>query len=100
MLNAVIHQPLRLKIMAALSNVGTREALEFARLRGIVGATDGNLGAHLRTLEKAGYISVDKDFVGRRPRTRASITREGRRALIEHVGILRDIIEGATTREG
>lgn len=100
MLNVVIHQPVRLKIMAALSGLGTKEALEFARLRSLVGATDGNLGAHLVILEKAGYVSIEKDFVGRRPRTRASITREGRRALIEHVGFLRDIVEGATTCEG
>jgi DNA-binding transcriptional ArsR family regulator len=93
-LNELIHQPLRLKIMAALNGLPGGDAFEFTRLRQIVEATDGNLGAHLATLEKVGYVRITKDFVGKKPRTRAAITRDGRRALADHVGYLRDLIEG------
>lgn len=93
----LIHQPLRLKIMAALNGAPAGEALEFTRLKKIVEATDGNLGAHLATLEQAGYVRITKDFVGRKPRTRAAVTREGRRALADHVAYLRDLIDGIDT---
>jgi len=92
--NGLIHQPLRLKIMAALNGLSPREAIEFTRLKSIVEATDGNLGAHLSTLEQAGYVQIEKDFVGKKPRTRVALTREGRRALVQHVAYLRDILEG------
>jgi DNA-binding MarR family transcriptional regulator len=92
--NGVIHQPLRLKIMAALNGLPPREAIEFVRLKSIVDATDGNLGAHLATLEQAGYLKIDKDFLGKKPRTRVALTREGRRALVQHVAYLRDILDG------
>ncbi len=89
-----IHQPLRLKIMAALNALGSGELIEFARLKSIVQATDGNLGAHLVTLEKTGYVKIEKDFVGKKPRTRVSATRSGRHALAAHVRYLRDLLDG------
>jgi DNA-binding MarR family transcriptional regulator len=92
--NEIIHQSVRLKIMAALSVLGRDEAMEFTRLKGLVGATDGNLGAHLETLEKAGYVAIDKLFVGKRPQTRIKATRAGRRAFAEHVAYLREILDG------
>jgi DNA-binding MarR family transcriptional regulator len=95
--DTLIHQPLRLKIMAALNTLGAREAMEFIRLRNVVQATDGNLGAHLSTLEQAGYVRIEKDFVGKKPRTRVTMTREGRRALIQHVTYLRDILDSVST---
>lgn len=91
--NELIHQPLRLKIMAALHGLSSRDAVEFTRLKSIVEATDGNLGAHLSTLEQAGFIRIEKDFVGKKPRTRVAMTREGRTALAQHVAYLRDILE-------
>ena len=91
-MDAVIHQPLRLKIMAALFAARQLEPLEFTRLKALVGATDGNLGSHLGTLEGAGYVRIDKDFVNRKPRTRAAITRDGERAFRSHVDYLRDVI--------
>jgi DNA-binding MarR family transcriptional regulator len=93
-LNGLIHQPLRLKIMATLNALSPREAIEFTRLKSIVEATDGNLGAHLSTLEQAGYVQIEKDFVAKKPRTRVALTRNGRRALVQHVAYLRDILEG------
>jgi len=93
-LNGLIHQPLRLKIMATLNALSPREAIEFTRLKSIVEATDGNLGAHLSTLEQAGYVQIEKDFVAKKPRTRVALTRNGRKALVQHVAYLRDILEG------
>jgi DNA-binding MarR family transcriptional regulator len=87
-----IHQPVRLKIMAALKPLPAGEALEFVRLKAIVGATEGNLGAHITTLEEAGYVAVAKDFVGKRPRTRVSMTPQGRRAFEAYVAYLQEII--------
>lgn len=87
-----IHQPVRLKIMAALKPLPAGEALEFVRLKAIVGATEGNLGAHITTLEEAGYVAVAKDFVGKRPRTRVSMTPQGRRAFEVYVAYLQEII--------
>ena len=66
----VIHQPVRLRVMAALTALAPDEkGLDFARLKSLTGATDGNLGAHLDHLARAGYVEVTKAFVGRRPRT-------------------------------
>lgn len=91
----IVHQPLRLRIMAALNSLAPREAIEFTQLRGSVQATDGNLGAHLATLERAGYIAVQKDFVGRRPRTRVAMTARGRGAFARHIAYLREVIDAA-----
>lgn len=87
-----IHQPVRLKIMAALKALPPREQLEFTRLRAVVGATDGNLGAHISTLEKADYLEVQKDFAGKKPRTRLRLTKAGRRAFENYIAFLRDLI--------
>ncbi len=90
----IIHQSTRLRLMSVLNALPDGEGLEFKRLKAIAQATDGNLGAHLTTLEKAGYIEIDKDFVGKRPRTQARISRQGRRAYERHLQYLRDIIDG------
>jgi DNA-binding MarR family transcriptional regulator len=91
----IIHQSLRLRIMATLNALPKGEKLEFARLKGLLKATDGNLGAHLGTLEGAGYVAVEKDFVDKKPRTRVAATPAGRRAFESHVAYLKDLIGGA-----
>jgi DNA-binding MarR family transcriptional regulator len=95
----IIHQQVRLRIMATLNAVPDGERLEFTRLKAIVRATDGNLGAHLTTLESAGYVGIEKDFVAKKPRTRIAMTRAGRKAFARHVAYLRDILEGAQATE-
>jgi DNA-binding MarR family transcriptional regulator len=95
-LDETIHQPVRLKIMAALKALPSRTQIEFVRLRAMVEATEGNLGAHLATLEKSGYIAIEKDFVGKKPRTRVALTPAGRRAFERYVDYLRGILDGAT----
>ena len=68
----VIHQPIRLRVMAALTACDPGdEGLDFTQLKKLTGATDGNLGAHLDHLARAAYVEVTKAFVGRRPRTPA-----------------------------
>jgi DNA-binding MarR family transcriptional regulator len=88
----VIHQSLRLRIMATLNALPDADLMEFTRLRAILGATDGNLGAHLTTLENAGYVAVEKDFLARKPRTRVCMTAKGRAAFARHVAYLRFLL--------
>ncbi len=92
-LDEVIHQPVRLRIMAALS-ASEGEGLDFAHLKKLTGATDGNLGAHIDHLTRAGYVEATKAFVGRRPRTTVTATAAGRAAFARHVAFLREIIAG------
>lgn len=91
----IIHQSTRLKIMATLNALHGNRGIDFVELKELTNATDGNLGSHLTTLEKAGYVSIDKDFVGKKPRTRVTITRTGRRAFEQHVRYLREILESS-----
>ena len=91
-MDVIIHQSLRLRIMATLNALPGADTLDFTRLRDMLAATDGNLGAHLLTLEKAGYIAVDKSFEARKPRTQVMITEQGRRAFAAHVAELRALL--------
>ena len=92
-LNETIHQPVRLQIMAALVTLEAGDEVDFAYLRDLLEVTDGNLGAHLRKLEEAGYIAVNKTFINRKPRTFVSATAEGRRVFQEHVAALESILK-------
>ena len=90
----VIHPSVRLKVMSALKPLPQGGALEFLRLRSLTGATDGNLGAHLTTLEQAGYIAIHKAFEGKKTRTSVSMTPKGRRAFENYLAFLREILDG------
>ena len=74
----VVHQRTRLGILAVLAEAAEAD---FTYLRKVLDLTDGNLGRHLEILEGAGLITISKGFHGRRPRTRVTISPEGRRAL-------------------
>jgi DNA-binding MarR family transcriptional regulator len=86
-----IHQPLRLKIMAALNQLQNSDEarLSFIQLKRITGASDGNLGAHISALEKAGYVTIEKTFVDNRPNTSLRMTNEGERAFDLHIAALK-----------
>lgn len=88
----IIHQPVRLKIMAALNTLEPGRSLEFVVLRSIVDTTDGNLGAHLATLEAASYVKITKDFAGKKPRTRVKLSSQGRQAFDRYVATLHAIL--------
>ena len=92
-LNETIHQPVRLRIMAALVALEEGNEVDFTYLRDLLEVTDGNLGAHLRKLEEAGYIAVNKTFVNRKPRTYVAVTAEGRQVFKEHVTALEAILK-------
>ena len=84
----VIHGRIRLGAVAYLATV--KSAL-FGELRDKVGATDGNLSTHLRKLEDAGYIRVDKSFVERRPQTAIALTDAGRKAWLAWLERMRQL---------
>lgn len=88
----VIHGRLRLGIMAYLSSVSPSI---FGELKEKVGATDGNLSTHLKKLEDAGYVELEKRFVGRRPQTRVHLTKNGRKAWIAYLDRMRALLDAA-----
>ena len=91
-LNPIVHGKLRLALLSLLASV---EEAEFTWLRAKTGSTDGNLGAQLLKLEEAGYVSVEKKFVQRKPQTLYRMTGAGRTALTEYVQALRQLLGGA-----
>jgi len=88
-LNSVIHGKLRLALLSLLTGV---EQAEFTWLRAKTGSTDGNLGAQLLKLEEAGYVSVKKKFVDRKPQSIYRVTEKGRSALAEYVQALKQLL--------
>jgi DNA-binding PadR family transcriptional regulator len=89
-LDTVVHGPVRLGVLTSLQVDGP---LEFTRLKKRLNVGDGALAAHLAKLEGARYVSCDKSFVGRRPRSTYRITATGRRALLGYFDALRTLIE-------
>jgi DNA-binding transcriptional ArsR family regulator len=77
-IDRTIHEPARLIIVAILSAV---EEADFLYLLNATGLTRGNLSSHLTRLETAGYVSIEKSFAGKMPRTVGRLTNEGRQAL-------------------
>ncbi len=84
-IDEVIHGRVRLGIMAYLA---ASDIAEFNQLKEKLGATDGTLSVHLRKLEEAGYIAIEKSFRDRRPLTRARLTTQGRKAFRSYLGAL------------
>lgn len=94
-LDRLIHERVRLGIVSALAVNG---ALTFNDLKAILGLTDGNLSAHARKLEDAGYVECEKSFEGRTPRTEYSLTRRGARELSGYLEHMEALIRA--TRDG
>lgn len=86
----LVHQPTRLRI---LSHLYTRGEASFTELKGDLNLTEGNLSSHLRKLEDADYVDVEKAFEERKPKTTYLLTQEGEEALEEHVEKLEKIID-------
>jgi DNA-binding MarR family transcriptional regulator len=87
----VIHGRMRLGVMAYLANA---EVADFNELKTVLDATQGNLSVHLRKLEDAGYIAIDKSFLGRKPLTQARITPAGRAAFAAYLAAISKLVEG------
>ena len=85
-----MHSQLRLAVMSLL--LGTEEA-DFVYIREKAGATAGNLSVQLDKLSEAGYIDVEKSFVGKKPRTTCRITERGREAMAAYVEALRGYLD-------
>jgi DNA-binding MarR family transcriptional regulator len=96
-IDGVIHERVRLSIVAALA---VSPELSFGELKEMLGLTDGNLSAHSRTLDEAGYIVVEKSFRGRRPYTAMRLTPKGRKAFERYLATLRQIIDGGDQGTG
>jgi len=94
-LDRLIHERVRLGIVSALAVNG---ALPFTELRDLLGTTDGNLSAHARKLEDAGYVLCEKSFEGRTPKTEYTLTDRGRHALAAYLEHMEAIIRA--TRKG
>ena len=88
-IDEVIHGRLRLGIMAFLS---TADGADFNALKARLQATDGNLSVHVRKLEEAGYVAIDKSFVGKKPLTRVTLTDPGRTAFIRYLDAMARLV--------
>ncbi len=80
-IDKLVHEPARLSIMAHLYVV---ESADFLFLKRQTGLSDGNLSSHLSKLEKANYVEVKKEFVGRKPHTMISLSKKGRSAFRDY----------------
>ena len=88
-LNPLLHSQLRLAVMSILMNV---EEADFVYLKEKTESTAGNLSVQLDQLASAGYINIEKDMSGKRPRTICSVSDIGRNAVVEYVEVLKSYI--------
>lgn len=88
-LDDVIHGRLRLGVMAYLADV---EVADFTELKTVLEATQGNLSVHLRKLQEAGYVDIDKSFVDLKPLTRIRITPAGRKAFADWLSAIAKLV--------
>lgn len=88
--NKAFESKVRLGIMSALM---AQERLDFNNLKEILQVTDGNLASHLKALEKAGYLEVQKKFVGRKPNTSYLATQAGKDAFKAHLDALEQLLK-------
>ena len=89
-IDEVVHGRLRLGVMAFLVHA---EVADFNALKAALNATQGNLSVHLRKLEDAGYIAIDKSFLNRKPLTRARLTPAGRKAFETYLDAISKLVE-------
>ncbi len=89
-LDTTVHGPIRLGVLTALQVHGP---LDFTSLKKQHGVSDGALGLHLQKLEETGYVSCEKAFVGKRPRSTYRITLTGRKALTKYLDAMQAVID-------
>ena len=94
-IDRLIHEPARLMILAHLYVV---ESADFLFLMRQTGLTGGNLSSHMTKLEEAGYIKVDKEFVGKKPHTMLRLTGQGRAAFRDYVQSMKQILNGLSEK--
>ena len=91
-LNEIIHQPVRLRIMTLLVSQSGDSRLTYSFIQTNLGLTGGNLTTHLRKLEDAGYLQIDKEFHNQKPRTWIQATPIGRQAFAEYYANLQKVL--------
>ena len=89
-LHAITHERVRLAIVSTLA---VAAEMSFNEVKAALSLTDGNLSAHARTLEDAGYIKIEKSFQGRRPLTTLRLTARGRDAFRRYLSTLKKVVE-------
>jgi DNA-binding MarR family transcriptional regulator len=89
-IDEVIHGRVRLGIMVYLANA---ETADFTELKTALNTTQGNLSIHLQKLEEAGYVTITKSFLGRKPNTRVRITRPGRKAFVDYLDVIAKLVD-------
>ena len=89
-IDKVIHEPARLLLMAHLFVV---ESADFLFLQRQTGLTWGNISSHLRKLENAGYVVVEKEFIDKKPHTTLKLTDKGRKAFKEYRKNMKQVFE-------
>jgi DNA-binding MarR family transcriptional regulator len=90
-IDRLVHEPARLLVLASLYVV---ESADYTFLVRQTGLTWGNLSSHIAKLEGAGYITVEKTFEGRRPKTRLALTPAGRRAVADYRARMKQVLDG------
>ncbi|MDR6158847.1 DNA-binding MarR family transcriptional regulator [Chryseobacterium sp. SLBN-27] len=88
-LNKEFESRVRLGIMSVLM---VNDWVDFSEMKSLLEITDGNLASHSNALEKARYIEVKKEFVGKKPKTSYRVTQSGREAFTEHLNALEKLI--------
>jgi len=89
-IDRLIHEPARLVLMANLAVVDEADFVFLSRQSGF---TAGNISSHMARLEEAGYVRVAKGFVGKRPRTVYSLTKQGRKAFQRYRGEVAGLLD-------
>lgn len=88
-LNKEFESRVRLGIMSVLM---VNDWVDFSEMKALLEVTDGNMASHSNALEKAGYIEVKKEFVGKKPKTSYRVTQSGRLAFAEHLNALEKLL--------
>ena len=89
-INKVFESRVRLGIMSILA---VNEDVDFGTFKGLLNLTDGNLSSHLSALEILNYITVKKEFVGKKPKTTYRVTENGRKVFNEHLNELEKLLK-------
>jgi DNA-binding MarR family transcriptional regulator len=89
-LNKAFESRIRLGIMSILM---VNDQVDFTMLKEILQITDGNIASHISGLEKLGYVSVTKQFVGKKPNTSYAVTKAGKDAFAKHIQALEQLIQ-------
>ena len=90
-INKLFDHRIRLGIMSVLV---VNDYADFNTLKELLGATDGNLASHIKALEKAEFIKVEKQFIGRKPNTKYYTTKLGKVEFKKHINALEKLIKG------